>query len=218
MADKPIPIKPVSDAGDFDDLWIDTGLSDGIVTPTVGSVPVDKPKTFFRVHPDIKFRRHTEIYAHKPEGAIGTQYYVVAKPMRGLIKARPCVLVCCIYRDGSPRLWPISFPRQGEHDNEAWVSARSAAKVAIDQWIRIDWNGRAYDWRPAQPGYAPDPDWKALPPWKELVKRGLGEHGIIRNEMHPIYREYIGVPMKPKDSDGLADSITDAADDEAAEG
>ena len=43
MADKVTPLKPVPDAGDLDDLWIDTGLGDGITTPTLLTVPVDKP-------------------------------------------------------------------------------------------------------------------------------------------------------------------------------
>jgi hypothetical protein len=41
MADKVTPLKPVPDAGDLDDLWIDTGLGDGITTPTLLTVPVD---------------------------------------------------------------------------------------------------------------------------------------------------------------------------------
>ena len=122
-------------------LWINTGLGDGITTPTLLTVPVDKPRNFFRTHPDITYRRHTEMYTHKIEGAIGPQYFIVAPSMRGLIEARPCMLVCCVYRDGSPRLWPISFPREGENDNEAWVGARSAAKIAIDRWVRIVWVG-----------------------------------------------------------------------------
>jgi hypothetical protein len=215
MADKATPLKPVPDAGDLDDLWIDTGLGDGITTPTLLTVPVDKPRNFFRVHPDIKYRRHTEIYTHKPEGAIKPQYYIVAKPMRGLIKARPCVLVCCVYRDGSPRLWPISFPREGENDSEAWVSARAAAKIAIKQWVRIEWNGRAYDVRPAQEGYAPTPDLEKLPSWDELVKRGFGVHGIMRNETHSIYREYIGAPITAEDSATDLTDGTDGADDGA---
>src|SRR5438132_2757488 len=109
MANKPIPLKPVPpDATNFDSLWVDPKLGDGIVTSFHSKVPVDKPKTFFRTHTSPLYRRRTEIYTHRIEGVVGEQHFIVAPPMRGLIEeARPCTLVCVIYRDGSPRLWPI---------------------------------------------------------------------------------------------------------------
>jgi hypothetical protein len=208
MADKPIPLKPVPpDATDFESLWIDPKLGDGIVTTFHNNVPVDKPKTFFRTHSDPAYRRRTEVYTHKIEGVVGEQHFIIAPSMRGLIEeARPCTLVCVIYRDGSPRLWPIKFPRENEKDNQAWVDARSAAKIAIDRWIRIVWVGGTYQFKPAQPGYAPDPDWSKLPPWEDLIRQGFGEHGIIRDKSHPIYRELIGAGMEKPPRDELGGS------------
>jgi hypothetical protein len=205
MADKPIPLKPVPpDATDFESLWIDPKLGDGIVTTFHNNVPVDKPKTFFRTHSDPAYRRRTEVYTRKIEGVVGEQHFIIAPSMRGLIEeARPCTLVCVIYRDGSPRLWPIKFPRENEKDNQAWVDARSAAKIAIDRWIRIVWVGGTYQFKPAQPGYAPDPDWSKLPPWEDLIRQGFGEHGIIRDKSHPIYRELIGAGMEKPPRDEL---------------
>ena len=50
--------------------------------------------------------------------------------MRGVIdEASPCTIVTVVYRDGTPRLWPIKFPRDGERDNDAWITARSCAKI-----------------------------------------------------------------------------------------
>jgi hypothetical protein len=208
MADKPIPLKPVPpDATDFESLWIDPKLGDGIVTTFHNNVPVDKPKTFFRTHPDPAFRRRTEVYTHKIDGVVGEQHFIIAPSMRGLIEeARPCTLVCVIYRDGSPRLWPIKFPRENEKDNVAWVDARSAAKIGIDQWIRIVWVGGTYKIKYADPGYAPDPDWSKLPSWEDLVRQGLGEHGIIRDRPHPIYRELVGAGMEKPLRDELSGS------------
>lgn len=185
------------DAKDLESLWIDPGLGDGITTANFHHVPVDKPKTFFRTHPDPAYRRRTEIYTHKVEGVIGEQHFIIAPPMRGLIdEARPCTLVAVVYRDGSPRLWPIKFPRDGEKDNETWISARTAARNGMDRWVRIVWVGRAYLTRDALPGYAPDPDWSKFPSWDELVSRGFGVNGIIRDKDHPIYREVIGDTSK----------------------
>jgi hypothetical protein len=139
----------------------------------------------------------TEIYTHKPEGVIDPQHYIIAPEMRGRIEeARPCTLVTVIDRDGNPRLWPILLPREGERDNDAWKSARIAARNGIDRWVKLIWAKRAYKTREAQPGYAPDPDWSKLPTFNDLVKISFGEHGIIRDEQHPIYRELFG--MKPE--------------------
>ena len=198
----PEEIQKVADAQDLNSLWVNTGLDDGITSTSFHSVPVDKPKTFFRTHTDPNYRRRTEIYTHKVEGVIGEQHYIVAPTMRGLIEgARPCTLVCVVYRDGSPRLWPIKFPKDGEKDNDAWISARAAAKLALDRWIRIVWIARAYQTREALPGYAPDPDLKKLQPWDELVERGFGAHGIIRDKTHPIYREQVGDTSKTSKDD-----------------
>ena len=153
MTDKPTtpqleivsPSPTPNDALDIEGLWLDPALGDGLTDTNWHTIPVDKPKDFFRVHPDPDYRRRTEIYAHKTEGQIETTYYILGPEMRGrLQEARPCVLVTCIYRDGSPRLWPIMFPREGEKDNTAWSSARSAARTAIDKWAKLVWAGRSY--------------------------------------------------------------------------
>ena len=209
MTDKPtaklgivLPSATPNDASDIEALWLDPALGDGLTDTNWHTIPVDKPKDFFRVHPDPDYRRRTEIYAHKTEGQIETAYYILGPKMRGrLLEARPCVLATCVYRDGSPRLWPIMFPREGERDNTAWSSARSAARTAIDKWVKLVWAGRSYLTRDAQPGYAPDPDWKKLPPFNELVKAAFGPHGIIQDTTHPIYRELMGAPPTVNDDD-----------------
>jgi hypothetical protein len=184
-----------SDAKDFDTLWQDPGLGDGIVDMSYHNIPVGKPKDFFRTHPDSNYRRRTEIYTHKPEGAIDEQHFIVAPSMRGMIpEARPCTLICVIYRDGSLRLWPIKFPRDGERDNEAWTTARNAAKAALTRWVKLVWVRRAYQTRDAQPGYAPEPDVSKIPPFNELVRLSFGENGVIRTTSHYIYRELFGIP------------------------
>jgi hypothetical protein len=189
------------DAQDFESLWLDPALGDGITDTNYHSVPVGKPKDFFRLHPDPGYRRRTEIYTHKPEGAIDEQHYIVGPSMQGRIpEARPCTLATVIYRDGSPRIWPLKFPKDGERDNDAWVSARSAAKIGLTKWIKLVWVRRAFLTRDAQPGYAPDPDWSKLPPFNDLAKLAFGEHGIINDTSHPIYRELFGMPSQAGDA------------------
>jgi hypothetical protein len=56
--------------------------------------------------------------------------------------------------------------------------------------------------RDALSGYAPDPDYSKLPPFNELVRLGFGEHGIIRDATHPIFRELMGAPAVVADNGG----------------
>ena len=79
----------------------------------------------------------------------------------------------------------VKHPKDGERDNDAWVTARAAARVGMDKWVKLVWVTRAYQTRDAQPGYAPDPDFTKLPPFNELVRLAFGEHGIISDESHP---------------------------------
>jgi hypothetical protein len=193
-----------ADALDIEALWHDSALGDGLTDTHWQTIPVEKPRDFFRVHPDVAFRRRTEIYVHKIEGEIETAYYILGPKMqKRLVEARPCVLVTCIYRDGTPRIWPIMFPREGEKDNTAWTSARSAARAAIDKWLRLVWVKRLYLTRDALPGYAPDPDWQKLPPFNDLVTAAFGIHGVIQNTEHPIYRELMGAPAAANADDDI---------------
>jgi hypothetical protein len=208
MADGPIPLKPKTtkppeDALDIDSLWLDPALGDGLINVHYHNIPVDKPKNFFRVNPDPAYRRLTEIYVHKVEDQIEEQTYIVDKSMRGVIdEVRRATLVTVVYRDGSPRLWPLKLPKDGERDNEAWVSARAAAKTAMTKWVRLVWQKRTYLTREAQPGYAPEPDWSKLPSFDELVRLGFGESGIIRGHDHPVVRDLFGAaPAKSDDDD-----------------
>src|SRR5439155_7655532 len=106
------------------------------------------------------------------------QHYIIAPAMRRLIdEASPCTLVTVVYRDGSPRVWPIKLPRDGARDNEAWMSARAAAKAGLDRWVKLVWKRRSYLTREALPGYAPDPDFSKLPPLDDRAKLDFGEVG-----------------------------------------
>jgi hypothetical protein len=181
------------DAGDIAKLWIDNGLGDALTAEHVHSIPIGKPRDFFRTHPASAYRARAETYVQKSENVIGEQFYLIAPSMRGRIdEARPCILLCVVDRTGAPRLWPIMQPRDGEKDNAAWSSARAIAREGLTRWVKPVWKGRAYMSRVADQGYAPDPDFGRLPPFNDLVKIAFGDHGIIRDETHPIYRDLFG--------------------------
>jgi len=60
MTDKPTvpqlgivsPLPTPNDASDIEALWLDPALGDGLTDTNWHTIPVDKPKDFFRVHPD----------------------------------------------------------------------------------------------------------------------------------------------------------------------
>jgi hypothetical protein len=207
---EPVVLKPngksPNDTADINSLWLDPALGDGLVDVHYHNIPVGKPKDFFRVHPDPAYRRLTEIYVHKIEGQIEEVTYIIDRPMQGVLEeARRCTLVTVIYRDGSLRLWPLKLPKDGERDNTAWVTARSAAKTAMTKWVKLVWSKGAYLTRDAQPGYAPEPDLSKVPAYNELVRLGFGEGNVIRTPQDQIVLDLMGAaPTKADDDDGLS--------------
>ena len=127
-----------ADAKDLEGLWLDPSLGDGLVDTHLQSIAVGKPKDFFRVNPDTAYRRRAEIYVHKVEGLIDEQNFIMGPAMQGRIEeAQHCTLVTVVYRDGTPRLWALKLPKGSGRDNEAWVTARSAARAAISKWVKL---------------------------------------------------------------------------------
>jgi hypothetical protein len=206
MSDKP-DLKIVRpDADDLAGLWLDTGLGDPLTEMHTYKIPIGKPRDFFRVHPDPNYRRKCEIYVHKVEGLIEEETFIIGPSMRGTVdEARPATLVVCVYRDGTTRLWPLKLPKDGEKDFLGWASARAAARVGMEKWVKLLWKRNTYQTRDAQEGYAPDPDWSKIPSFDELIRTACGEHGIIRDRDHPIVRNLFGAAAKPDDgSDDLS--------------
>src|SRR5262245_4643125 len=75
MAEKTKP----DDTSELSDLWLDPGLGDGLTDTHLTSIPMDKPRDFFRVHPDRAYRRLCEVYTHKPEGQIEVQHFLIGR-------------------------------------------------------------------------------------------------------------------------------------------
>jgi hypothetical protein len=195
--------KPPADAADLSDLFVDTGQGDPLTETVIHAIPVDKPKDFFRVHPDPAYRKRCFIYTLKIEVQVEEHHYIVAEAMRHLVpEAKLCLLTTCIYRNGAVRLWPLKLPKEGEKDQISWSTARAAAKDALTQWTKLVWVGSKYDTRAAQEGYAGDPDITKLPTFERLVELALGEHGVMRDESHSVYRDHIvGAAKKPSNDD-----------------
>jgi hypothetical protein len=201
---EPTKLNGPADAHDLSELWIDTGLGDPLTTEYVHSVPIGRPKEFFRVVKDPAYQRKAEIIRLKSENLIAEQYFLVAPAMQGRIdEARPCILVVTVDRTGRPRVWPLMLPRPGERDNGFWMSARVIARKGMDFWVKLKVEGSAYTEMRADMGYAPDPDFSRLQPFDELIHLGFGDHGIIRDEEHPVYRDLAGKALLSGDGNAL---------------
>ena len=196
--------KPPTDAADLSGLFVDAD-HDPLTETIIHAIAVDKPKDFFRVHPDPAYRRRCYVYTLKVEGVIEEFNYIVAESMRDLVpEAKLCLVTTCIYRNGTLRLWLLKLPKEGEKDQMAWSTARAAAKDALIKWTKIVWVGSKYNTRSAVEGYAPDPDISKIPPFERLVELAFGAHGVMRDESHPVYREQILGAAAEKSDDDLA--------------
>jgi hypothetical protein len=189
---------PADDDADIRELWTDDGLSDPLAVEHIHIVKVGKPKDFFRTDPRRTHRRQCEILVLKSENSVGDQYYIIGPKMQGKIEeARPCTLVTAVDRLGIPRLWPLKAPRDGENDNDAWITERAVAREGLTKWVKLLWRGRAFHSREAEEGYAPDPDFEKLPAFSTLVRTAFGDHGTIRDESHRVYRDLFGKAKRP---------------------
>ena len=202
MTDKPTapqleivsPSPTPNDALDIEALWLDPALGDGLVDASWHSIPVGKPRDFFRVHPDPSFRRQAQSTPTRSKARSTRRITFWVRRCAAGWRRRG---MCFRYLHLSRRLAAAlagDIAAQAQKDNTAWSTARAAARVAIDKWVRLVWSKRSYLTRDALPGYAPDPDWGKLPAFNELVKAAFGPHGIIQDTTHPIYRELMGAP------------------------
>ena len=84
----------------------------------------------------------------------------------------PVVLYTAINRQGVIRLWPVRLPAPDGRVNEWHRSAREAAILAMERWIRVKANMPlgAYDIFEAS-STIPDPDWPSLS-FEDLLRIG----------------------------------------------
>jgi hypothetical protein len=162
---------------------------------TDGQVAVRKPRKreFFRVHSDPAFREIVAAIILKEE--MGETYLVAPHLANALsIEIDYYTVLTCMNNGGNIFLWCCPTEKEGTRRQNNWhKSAREAAKLAMTDWVRMipNTDGGCYDL------YTGDADlavleWPKGKTFRDLLKLGFGEDGIIRNIDHPLIKRLRG--------------------------
>jgi hypothetical protein len=159
------------------------------VTPVLMTVPVRKPKSteFVRVHLDDQMDAFTletddqEIYFVVPECG--------AKLGDDL---RAVTLFRVVTRQGAELLWPVKYPKDGQAPMGWHTSAREAAGLARDHWIRLRSDNSLNAYRVDKAGGdLGEPKWSSNS-LQELLRIAFRDR-IIDSVDHPVVRRRLGL-------------------------
>ena len=148
-------------------------------------VPVRKPNKheFVRVHADTSYQLETAMIEDKME----REYYLVAPTMWNDIgiDVDPTCLWFAVNRNGDVFLWPTKLPARDGRSMGWHESARDAARLAQDKWLRVASNMAAgmYDVFEAN-GNLPDPSWPEIT-FPEVLKLAFKDR-MIQDHDHPF--------------------------------
>ncbi len=167
------------------------GLDSLGVKQLLTTVPCTKPNKhqFVRVHPDESYRMETAIFDDKIQG----ESYLVSPNLWGELSLE--VVAVCLFttvtRHNDCFLWPCKLPGVDGRSNHWHESARAAAELAVDRWVRVSANMPAgrYDVFEAS-GNLPDPVWRAES-FQELLRLCF-EKRFINSVDHPILKSLRG--------------------------
>ena len=153
------------------------------------TVPVHKPKRqdFVRVHPHPDYRADPIAIIELEED--GEAYLVTPNTAVDLQNEVRCVtLFTAMNRQGVVFLWPVKIGAGDARILEWYRSAREAAEMAMEKWVRVQANTNigAYEITLAS-GAIPDPEWPAYT-FPELLRIAFRERFIDRMDHAVIKR------------------------------
>jgi hypothetical protein len=169
------------------------GLGDRVLTE--GQVSVRKPhkREFFKLHPDPDFREQMAVIILKEE--MNATYLVEPRLAQGLMREISFVtLAACINTGGNVFLWPIPAPTDGRRQNSWHQTAREASKLALEgKWVRMipDMEGGCYAVYVGVNDLA-TVEWPKGKTFRDLLRLGFGEEGVIRNKDHSLLKRLRG--------------------------
>jgi hypothetical protein len=186
--------KNLSDPFDPLSLRIDLAMGPELgVKRALLHVPIRKPnrQEYFRTRPDADYRMHVAIIELKEEREIYVLVPEVAAALPG--ETRVVDLRLCVTRTGSMYLWPVPLPTPDGRENAWHKTAREAAEIAENKWVRMAANMGAgcYDVFTA-------PEALSAPRWPDenfpdLLRVAFGGGRRIDSIEHPVIKRLMGL-------------------------
>ena len=163
------------------------------VKKLITTVPVRKPgaQDFVRVHSDPAFRENVPLILLKDDNE---QYIVQQNVVPELASEIASVtLYLTINKQGVVFFWPVRLPTPDGRDFDAWRSAREAAELATQKWVRLKWSKSlgAYEIHQAL-NQSSEPEWPADVGFWDLIRIAFRNH-IIRDLEHPVVKRLRGL-------------------------
>jgi hypothetical protein len=163
-------------------------------------IPIRKPKKqcFIRVSPEERHRVQLAML----EIDVGTggdrELFIVHPTILPVVSDLPglsqrIVMLCVARPENSPFLWPIKTPNEKTGRKDSWSrSALEVARRAQREWLRVTPNMAmgCYVATVAKATW-PEPNWPELP-MSEMLRRALGEAGVIAGTDHPAIKALRG--------------------------
>jgi hypothetical protein len=181
------------DPFDLEKLRVDQDfLETTNVKKLLTTVPVRKPgqQDFVRVHPDTNYRNLMAFIELKEDREV---YAVNLKTVPDLqSECFVATLFTAITRTGVLFLWPVRVPASDGRTNNWHTSATTAAKQAMEKWVRVRANMSlgAYEIFLADKKNIPDPQWPDVT-FAELVRIAFKDR-LINDPNHPVIRRLRG--------------------------
>jgi len=163
------------------------------VTKELVACPVRKPnkQEFVRVNPDSAYHLRACILELKDE----RETYLVMPDVAAMLpgETRTVDLRLAASRQGAIFIWPVPVPRIDGRDSPWSTSARTAAVIAEQKWVRVIANMAqgAYDVYPA-PAAVGSPSWpdKSM---RDILAIAFGEAFTVRDAGHPVIKRLLGL-------------------------
>jgi hypothetical protein len=193
MSDDTIGINtPAPNPFDPDSLRITGDVNSVGAEKLLVRLPVRKPtkQEFFRVRVDAEYRLPCAILEIKEEREF---YLVRPEALPALAEdIRQVELRLCLNRQGAPFMWPVPMLGSDGRTNSWHESAREAANLAENSWIRmiaVMAEGGYSIYRST--GTIPDPQWPAKT-FQELLQIAFKDGKLIESEDHPVVQQLNG--------------------------
>jgi len=163
------------------------------VTKELVACPVRKPnkQEFVRVNPDSEYKLRACILELKDE----RETYLVAPDVAAMLpgETKTVDLRLAASRQGAIFIWPVPVPRIDGRDSPWSTSARTAAAIAEQKWVRLIANMAqgAYDVYPA-PAAVGSPLWPGKS-MRDILAIAFGEAFTVRDAGHPVIKRLMGL-------------------------